>query len=107
MAESESRKITGGELGAAQESLEHACKAAGLSAGDPIVVSWQGDAYIYHCEGTVTGDVETTQYPNCQLSECERYRAQIQEICKNESWPPGQPILVCNANGECCYCYCR
>ena len=106
MAESSKREITGKELGGKQEAVERACRMAGLSKGDPIVVEWQGEAYIYRCEGTAAensgGDI-----PNCPVSLCEKYQRQINEFCHQPGWPPGAPILIYQGDDSFCYCYCR
>ncbi len=102
------RRITGSELGTRQEAIERACKVAGLSKGDPIVVSWQGEGYLYYCEGSGADDTDGTSYPNCPFQVCDTFRMQIREICREAGWPPGQPILIYLPEDDSfCLCYCR
>ncbi|EHK55645.1 hypothetical protein [Allomesorhizobium alhagi] len=47
------------------------------------------------------------KFPNCTQAVCSQVQNEINEICKDPSFPPGTPIVVSNATtGGYCYCYC-
>ena len=46
------------------------------------------------------------QLPNCPQELCNQLSPQIQQSCKDHSFPPGTPIVVRTKDGGLCYCYC-
>jgi len=44
--------------------------------------------------------------PPCPSEICDRYRAEINRLCRETGWPPGQPVLVAQPDGSTCACTC-
>lgn len=43
---------------------------------------------------------------DCEKSHCSSQQGNVNQICKEEGWPIGHKVLVCNTLGECCNCTC-
>jgi hypothetical protein len=45
--------------------------------------------------------------PDCPPDLCRRAQPQIDRICHQTGWPPDQPILIYQSDGQLCKCYCK
>lgn len=43
---------------------------------------------------------------NCSASHCSAQQGNVNKICKEENWPIGHKVLVCDTSGHCCNCTC-
>ncbi len=44
--------------------------------------------------------------PPCSSDVCAQYRDQIAALCKANDWPPDQPVLIVQPDGNACTCTC-
>jgi hypothetical protein len=42
----------------------------------------------------------------CPPKVCEQYRDPIAKVCRDNGWPPGQPVLIALPDGKICTCPC-
>jgi hypothetical protein len=45
--------------------------------------------------------------PDCSQELCQKLRAQIDRLCHQRGWPPDQPVLIYQPDGQLCKCYCK
>jgi hypothetical protein len=43
---------------------------------------------------------------DCENSHCSFQQGNVNQICKDEKWPVGHKVLVCDTTGYCCNCTC-
>ncbi len=43
---------------------------------------------------------------DCSSSHCSAQEGNVNQICKEEGWPIGHKVLVCDTTGYCCNCTC-
>lgn len=53
------------------------------------------------------GVVSIDDVPDCPQDLCRKYQAQIAQICHQKQWPPDQPVLIYQSDGQLCKCYCK
>lgn len=43
---------------------------------------------------------------DCSSAHCSAQQGDVNQICKEEGWPIGHKVLVCDTSGHCCNCHC-
>lgn len=43
---------------------------------------------------------------DCTSAHCSAQQGNVNDICKEEGWPVGHKVLVCDTSGYCCNCTC-
>ncbi len=43
---------------------------------------------------------------DCTSAHCSAQQGNVNDICKEEGWPVGHKVLVCDTTGYCCNCTC-
>lgn len=43
---------------------------------------------------------------DCTDFHCSNQQGNVNQICKDEGWPEGHKVLVCDTTGYCCNCHC-
>ena len=43
---------------------------------------------------------------DCSSAHCGAQQGNVNQICKDEGWPVGHKVLVCDTSGYCCNCHC-
>ena len=72
--------------------------------GTEIPIIMNGNVYTVNYKKEQDNQILSS---DCPQSTCNKYGSELREICKENDWPPGHLILVCDpATGTCCNCKC-